>query len=311
MALPQKVTIVEVGPRDGFQMETAFIPTDLKTTIINTIAASGVSKIEATAFVSPTVIPQMRDARQVMEAIDRHPGVCYSVLVPNVKGAELAVAAKVDAIRVVICASEAYSQRNVGMSIAESMEACRQVREVARAHRVAAEVVVGLAFGCPLEGDIPEDRVVDLTGQLTTMGYGDVSIADSVGLGNPTKVRRMMRRLQQLFPGVHFSLHLHNTRGLGLANVVAGLEEGIDTFDCSIGGLGGCPVVPGARGNIPTEDVVNMLEEMGIQTGIDIDRVLDASRVAQEFLGRSLPSHILAVGTREQLYRRLARQHSG
>jgi hydroxymethylglutaryl-CoA lyase len=210
-----------------------------------------------------------------------------------------------DAMRVVVCASETYNQRNVRMSVAESLQSCDEILKVGQSSAVPVEVAIGLAFGCPLEGHIPEDRVVELTGRLTAMGYQEVSIADSVGLGNPVQVQQMMRRLRREFPQIHFSLHLHNTRGLGLANVLAALGEGIDTFDSSIGGLGGCPVVPGGSGNIPTEDLVNMLEEMGIQTGVDIEAVTVASRMVQEFLQRPLPSYILSAGTRGQLFRRV------
>ena len=305
MAFPDKVSIVEVGPRDGFQMETVFIPTQLKIQVINTIARAGIPKIEATSFVSPRVIPQMKDASEVMRGIERQPGVVRSALVPNLTGAKLAMGSGADAMRVVVCASETYNQRNVRMSVAESLQSCDEILKVGRSSAVPVEVVIGLAFGCPLEGHIPEDGVVELTGRLTAMGYQEISIADSVGLGNPVQVQRMMRRLRREFPQIHFSLHLHNTRGLGLANVLAALGEGIDTFDSSIGGLGGCPVVPGGSGNIPTEDLVNMLEEMGIQTGVDIEAVTAASRMVQEFLQRPLPSYILSAGTRGQLFRRV------
>jgi hydroxymethylglutaryl-CoA lyase len=305
MVQASKVTIVEVGPRDGFQMEKAFIPTESKIAIINTVARSGVPKIEATSFVSPKAIPQMRDAQAVMEGIERRPGTAYTALVPNLKGAQLAIDAGVDAMRVVICSSEAYNQRNVHMSVAESLKTCEEILQAGRTGSTAVEAVVALAFGCPLEGDIAEEKVVELTRRLAEMGYREISIADSAGLANPAQVQRLMRRLVREFPDVHFSMHIHNTRGLGLANVLAALEEGIDAFDSSLGGLGGCPVVPGARGNIPTEDLVNMLEEMGVETGVDVEGVMVASRVAQEVLERTLPSYVLAAGTRQQLYRNI------
>lgn len=305
MVQVSKVTIVEVGPRDGFQMEKAFIPTESKIAIINTMARSGVPKIEATSFVSPKAIPQMRDAQEVMEGIERRPGTAYTALVPNLKGAQLAIDAGVDAMRVVICSSEAYNQRNVHMSVAESLKTCDEILQAGRTGSTAVEAVVALAFGCPLEGDIAEEKVVELTRRLAEMGYREISIADSAGLANPAQVRRLMRRLVREFPDIHFSMHIHNTRGLGLANVVAGLEEGIDAFDSSLGGLGGCPVVPGATGNIPTEDLVNMLEEMGVETGVDVEGVMVASRVAQEVLERTLPSYVMAAGTRQQLYRNI------
>lgn len=311
MAVPGRVTVVEVGPRDGFQMEKTFIPTETKIAVINAVAAAGLRKIEATSFVSPQVIPQMADARQVMHGIQRRPSVAYTALVPNGKGARLAAEAGVDGMRIVICVSEAYNQRNVHMSVAESLEACEEVLAVARAETTPAEVVIGLAFGCPLEGAISEDKVAGLVKRLTALGYREVSLADSVGLANPAHVRRLMGRLQDEFPDVHFSLHLHNTRGLGLANVLAALEEGIDTFDSSLGGLGGCPVVPGGSGNIATEDLAYLLGEMGIETGINIEGVMAGSRIIGDFLKRSLPSYVLSAGTREQLYRRLSQREAG
>jgi hydroxymethylglutaryl-CoA lyase len=298
MAIPREVSIVEVGPRDGFQMERAFIPSNVKVAVIDTIARAGITKIETTSFVSPHVVPQLQDAPEVMRGIARLPGVSYTALIPNLKGAARAVDARVDAMRIVVCCSEAYNRKNVGMSIQESLDTCRQVLEAGKASGIPVEVILGLCFGCPLQGDIPEDTVLGLTRRLVAMGYTELSIADSVGFGNPRQVRHLMGRLLDAIPDVNFSLHLHNTRGLGLANALAALEEGIDTFDASIGGLGGCPVVPGGAGNIPTEDLVNMLDEMDVQTGVDIDGLLSASRMMQEFLHRPLPSHILAAGTR-------------
>ena len=307
MSIPGKVTVVEVGPRDGFQMEDTFIPTEIKIRVINTVAAAGVPKIEATSFVNPKVIPQMSDASQVLQGIKRRPGVVYTGLVPNLRGALRAIEAGVDAMRVVVCASEAYNQRNVRMSVDESLKSSEEIWEAGQSGGTPVEGAIGLAFGCPLEGDISENRVVDLAKRLAAMGYREISIADTVGMANPTQVGQRIRRLREELSEVHFSLHIHNTRGLGLANVLAGLQEGIDTFDSSVGGLGGCPVVPNGTGNIPTEDLVNMLHEMGIETGIEIEGVLAAARIMQEFLKRPLPSYILAAGTREQVYQRSRR----
>jgi hydroxymethylglutaryl-CoA lyase len=298
-----RVHIVEVGPRDGFQMESRFIPTELKAAVIDQLSASGISKLEAASFVNAKVIPQMADAAEVMQRFRRKPGVVYSGLVPNLRGAERAIEARVDAVRVVVCITEPYNRRNAGMSVAESAEVCAEILKLAKTAGVAAEVAIGVAFGCPLEGEVPEQKVLDFVGQMAETGYREISLADSVGLANPMQIRQMVRRARAQFPDVRFSLHLHNTRGLGLANVLAGLEEGIDTFDSSLGGLGGCPVVPGATGNIATEDLVNMLHEMGFTTGVDIDGVMAASRLVANFLERRLPSYVLSAGTREQLYR--------
>ena len=308
MSLPRRVTIVEVGPRDGFQMEKLILPTDLKVGVIDLLSRAGLPKIEATSFVSPKLIPQMADAADVMALIKRRPGTVYSVLVPNVKGAERAAAARADSIRLVICATETYNQRNVGMSVAESLAALRGILEVARPAGIPVEVVIGLSFGCPFEGQVPEERVVELAKQVAGIGVREISAADSIGIANPAQVRRLCERLQRALPAVRFSLHIHNTRGLGLANALAALETGIDTFDSGLGGLGGCPVFEGATGNIPTEDLVNMCEEMGIDTGVSLALVREASRRVQEFLGRALPSHVLRVGTRQELYHRIARE---
>jgi hydroxymethylglutaryl-CoA lyase len=300
MSLPSRVEIVDVGPRDGFQTEQAFIPTELKIRVIDAIAASGVRKIETTSFVHAKAVPQMADARDVLRGIRRAPGVRYSVLVPNERGAELALEEDIDGLRLVVCASETFNRRNVRMSIDESVRGCEAIARMASERHVPAEVAIGVSFGCPFEGPTPEHRVSELARTFAGMGIGEISIADTVGMANPTQVDRLMTRLGRELSDVKLSLHIHNTRGLGFANVLAGLQAGIDTYDASIGGLGGCPVTPAATGNIPTEDLVNMCEEMGIQTGIDIARVIEASRLMEEFLDRRLPSHILLAGTNQQ-----------
>ena len=306
-----QVHVVEVGPRDGFQMEAAFIPTDLKVEVIDCLGRAGLQKIEATSFVRPEVIPQMCDAGEVMSRIQRFPGVRYTALVPNVKGAQHAIGAGVDAVRVVICLSESYNRRNVGLGISESLEKCQRICELTRIHAVGCEAILALAFGCPLEGVISEDKVVGIATRLIDVGFDELSIADSVGVANPVQVRRLVGKLRSEAPLAHYSLHFHNTRGLGLANVLAGLEEGVDTFDSSCGGLGGCPVVPGGSGNIPTEDLVNMLEEMGIGTGVDLSLVMTASSKLQDFLHRPMASHVLASGTRKQLFEGAAKRPPG
>ena len=303
---PTQIHVVEVGPRDGFQMEATFIPTDLKVEIIDLLGQAGIQKIEATSFVSPKVIPQMRDAGEVMSRIKRLPGVRYTALVPNVKGAQHAIDAGVHAVRVVICLSESYNRRNVGLAIDESLENCRRIYALTKTHTIGCEAILALAFGCPLEGAISEDKVIGMANRLIDLGFGELSIADSVGVANPAHVKRLMRKLRNEAPRAHYSLHFHNTRGLGLANVLSGLDEGVDTFDSSCGGLGGCPVVPGGSGNIPTEDLVNMLEEMGIGTGVDLSLVMTASNKLQDFLHRPMASHVLASGTRKRLFEGVA-----
>ena len=302
-ALAASATIVEVGPRDGFQMETTFIPTDLKVDVINRIGRAGVRKIEATSFVNPKVIPQMSDSDEVMRRIERLPGVEYAALIPNARGARRAVEAGAGSLRLVVCCTETYNQRNVGMSVRQSVEQAREILGIAAGAGVKAEVTLALAFGCPFEGFVPEEQVLTLAREFVEMGLSEICIADSIGVANPRQMKRMMTRLAlEIGERAHLSLHLHDTRGLGLANVMAALECGVDTFDASLGGLGGCPIMVGGTGNVPTEGVVNLCEELGVATRIDVDGVLAAARLLQDFLGRELPSPVLKSGTRARLY---------
>jgi hydroxymethylglutaryl-CoA lyase len=311
MTSPDRVTIVEVGPRDGFQMETTFLPTELKVEVIDLLSEAGLTRIEATSFVSPRVIPQMADAALVMSRITRRTGTRYVALVPNLKGATHALAAKADALEVVIVASESYNHRNVGMSVDESLAATRGIVDAAKAAGVPVQVVIGCSFGCPLEGPVKEAQVERIARASAAMGIERLSLADSIGVANPKQVRQLVERIRGALPEPALSLHIHNTRGLGLVNVLAGFEAGIDTFDAGLGGLGGCPIFPGATGNVATEDVVNLFEEMGVSTGVDLPRVREASRKVQDFLGRPLPSHILRVGTRAELYARRSLKSPG
>ena len=311
MAYPARVTIVEVGPRDGFQVEPKPIPTALKVEAVNAIASAGIRKIETSSFVSPRFVPQLADAAEVFGAIDRKPGTRYTALVPNLKGVERAIAAGADGVRLVVTTTETYNRRNVGMTVDESLEVCREILARVEGEAVTVEAVVALAFGCPFEGRVPEDRVAELSHRFVDMGIRELSIADSVGLGNPAQIARTMARLRSELAGVALSLHLHDTRGLGLANALAALEVGVDTFDASIGGLGGCPVLPEGAGNIATEDLANMCEEMGIDTGVDIEAIQRVSRTMQEFLGRKLPSRVLEAGTPGQLYAKIRTDKEG
>jgi len=303
VTLPERVRVVEVGPRDGFQMEDRFLPTELKVEIIDRLTAGGLTEIEAVSFVHPRVIPQMADAAEVMAAVERRPGVRLTSLIPNRKGAERALAAGADALRLVVCCSETYNQRNVGLSIAESLELFGQIVGLAEPQGVPVSVVLAVAFGCPFEGDVPVERVLEMARDYQEMGSAEIGVADSAGLANPRQVSRLLGRLREVVERPMW-LHLHDTRGLGLANAVAGLEAGIDTFDTSLGGLGGCPVMQGASGNIATEDFCYLCSEMGIETGVDLDAVRAASHRLEEFLGRRLPSRVLAAGTRDELVAR-------
>ena len=301
MRWPGSVTVCEVGPRDGFQMEAAFIPTETKIRLVNALSRTGLPEIQTTSFVHPKAIPQLRDAEQVMARIERAPGVRYTGLVLNERGAERAIAAKVDRIDIVVSASDSHSLSNANMPTAQAME--RAGRVVTLARQAGTDVSIGFAtaLGCPFEGFLPYQRVETLVTQAVE-GHGltRVSIADTVGMANPTLVETTMRALHQRFPGTRFSLHLHNTRGMGLANTLAGLAAGVTHFDASVAGLGGCPYAPGATGNIATEDVVHMLEEMGIATYVRLDALLEVARDVQEAVGHA-DSAVLKAGTSRML----------
>jgi len=308
MSTPEQVTIVEVGPRDGFQVEREFIPTEIKVEVVNAVARAGIRKIETSSFVSPKAVPQLADAAEVFTAIDRQPGTRYTALVPNLRGVERALEVGADFFFNDTATTEIYTKRNVGMSINGSFEVCRRVFDRVESEPITVEAVIALAFGCPFEGPVSEDRVSELAHRFVDMGVRELSIADSVGLGNPKAIASTMARLRSELPEIAFSLHLHDTRGLGLANVVAALQVGIDTFDASIGGLGGCPVFPNGAGNIATEDLVNLCEEMGIETGVDIEAIQTISRKMQDFLDRKLPSRVLLAGTPSQLYANIRKE---
>jgi len=297
-----KITIVEVGPRDGLQMESP-VPTHIKVSLINQIARSGIRKIEATSFVHPKVIPQMRDASEVMSLINRVPGTCYVGLVPNLRGTQDAIKSRVDAVKVVICVTESSNQKNIKMSKAESIRQSEDIFKLADQSGVSAEAVASVAFGCPYEGNVTDAAVINLVESFVTIGYREISIADTIGVANPASVRHISSILRKQFPQAHFSLHFHNTRGLGLANVLAGMDVGIDQFDTSIGGLGGCPIVKGGTGNVATEDLVNMLDEMEVPCGVSLDSILEAARMAQNALDHPLSSYVLTSGSPASLYR--------
>lgn len=301
MRWPGSVTVCEVGPRDGFQMEAAFIATEVKIRLINALSRTGVREIQATSFVHPKAIPQLRDAEVVMTGIERLPGVRYTAVVLNERGAERAIASNVDRIDVVVSASDSHSLSNANMPTARAMERAGSV--VALARQAGKDVSVGFAtaLGCPFEGFLPYARVEALVTQAVEgFGAARVSIADTVGMANPTLVETTIRALRQRFPSVRFSLHLHNTRGMGLANLLAGLEAGVTHFDASVAGLGGCPYAPGATGNVATEDVVHMLEEMGVATYVRLDALIDAARQVQEAVGHA-DSAVLKAGTSRML----------
>jgi hydroxymethylglutaryl-CoA lyase len=296
--LPERVRIREVGPRDGFQNEPEVIATADKVRLIGMLAASGLRRIEVTSFVRPDVIPQLGDAEEVLEAIDRRPGVVYSVLVPNERGLERALVhrGRFDEINLFLSASETHNRRNVNRSIAESLAGIERTVARAREAGIRCEGVISTSFGCPYEGEVPSERVLDIAARLADAGCEEVAFGDTTGMANPRQVGEFFAAARARLGGVELTAHFHNTRGQGLANALAALEQGIDSFESSFGELGGCPVPPGSTGNVSTEDLVSMLHEMGMETGIDLPRLLEASRAAQEVLGRPLGAHLLRAG---------------
>jgi hydroxymethylglutaryl-CoA lyase len=296
---PSVVRIREVGPRDGFQNEPELIPTELKIELIDALARTGVQRLEVTSFVRADVIPQLADAGVVLDAIDVPDGVSVGVLVPNARGLDAALEhrSKIDEINVFLSASETHNRKNVNRSIEESLAGLELVLGRAREAGLRCEGVISTSFGCPYEGHVPPERVLGIAARLRDAGAQEVGFGDTTGMANPIQVRRFFTdAFASLDDGVELTAHFHNTRGQGLANVVAALEAGVDSFESSFGELGGCPVPPGATGNIASEDLVSMLHEMGIETGIDLPALLACARRVQEILGRPLGSHTLVAG---------------
>ncbi len=302
MKLPPGIEICEVGTRDGFQIEPDWIPTELKVEVVNRLAATGIPKIEVTSFVSPKAIPALRDAEQVMAQITRRPGTVYAALVPNDKGAVRAVDAGVDVIHTVLSASESHNLANVNMTIAESLAKLRAVMDVAQ--RAGKPVYSGISctFGCPFETDVPLPQLERVVGALVEMGAQGIGLADTTGMANPVQVQRVLERLIPRFPGTEWTLHTHDTRAMAIPNILAALEMGVTHIDASIGGLGGCPFAPGASGNVCTEDLVHCLHAMGVETGVDLDALIETSRRVQEIVGRALPGQIVKAGRWNRRY---------
>ena len=290
MTLPNKVKIVEVGPRDGLQNEKETIPAAVKIELVDRLTDAGFSNIEAASFVSPKWVPQMATSTEVMEKIRRKPGVIYSVLTPNMKGFEAAVAAKADEVVIFGAASEAFSQRNINCSIAESIERFREVAQSAKQHGIRLRGSISCSFGCPYQGEVSPDSVADVVRRLRDLGCDEIDIADTIGVATPNKVKTVFERVTQEFPAERLSGHFHDTYGQALANIYAGMESGIAIYHSSIAGLGGCPYAKGATGNVSTEDVLYMMSGLGIDTGIDLDAVVDAGQFISQHLGRKAAS---------------------
>jgi hydroxymethylglutaryl-CoA lyase len=296
--LPATVRIREVGPRDGFQNEPEVVPTADKVRLVGMLASTGLARLEVTSFVRPDVIPQLADAEQVLAAVDRPRGVSYSVLIPNERGLERALGnrERFDEVNLFLSASETHNRKNVNRSIAESLDGLERTIERARREGLRCEGVISVSFGCPYEGDVPPARVFEIAERLAAAGCEEVAFGDTTGMANPRQVAEFFAAARARLDGVELTAHFHNTRGQGLANVLAALEEGVDSFESAFGELGGCPVPPGSTGNISTEDLVSMLEEMGIATGVDLAKLIEAARAVQQVLGRPLGSHVLRAG---------------
>jgi len=290
MVLPDKVKIVEVGPRDGLQNEKETIAADVKIELVNRLTQAGFPNIEAASFVSPKWVPQMATSAEVMAGIARKPGVIYSALTPNMKGFDAALAAKVDEVVIFGSASEAFSQKNINCSIAESIERFREVAQAARQHNMRLRGSISCAFGCPYQGDVLPDNVAGVVRRMRELGCDEIDIADTIGVGTPKKVQAVMTRVAQEFPIERLSGHFHDTYGQALANIYASLEVGITIFHSAVAGLGGCPYAKGATGNVASEDVLYLLRGLGIETDIDLNAVVDAGQFISQYLGRKAVS---------------------
>jgi hydroxymethylglutaryl-CoA lyase len=295
---PGSVRIREVGPRDGFQNEPETIPTAEKVRLIDLLSAAGLKRLEVTSFVRSDVIPQLSDAEEVLASVQRRDGVSFSVLIPNERGLEraLGVRDRFDEINVFVSASETHNRKNVNRSVEESLAGLERTLATARAARLRCEGVISTSFGCPYEGEVPPERVFAIAERLAAAGCEEIGFGDTTGMANPRQVGEFFAAADERLDEVELTAHFHNTRGQGLANVLAALEQGIESFDSSFGELGGCPVPPGATGNISSEDLVSMLHEMGVETGVDLPNLIEASRAAQEVLGRPLGAHVLTAG---------------
>ena len=306
----KRIYMQEVGTRDGLQAEEAFVPTSEKVALVNALSQAGMAKIEVTAFVSPKAIPALRDAETMLREIERKPGVVYSALVPNVRGAERAIEARADELNLVMSASESHNLANLRMTRDQSFAALSEVAKLATGAGVAVNVSLSCSFGCPMEGDVPEATVLEWSRRyVEELGARGVTLCDTTGMAYPSQVERLTRAFRERWGGAagpgttELTLHFHNTRGMGLANVLAAIDAGGDRFDASLGGIGGCPYAPGATGNVCTEEITHALELMGYDTGVDLGRLITASKQLPGLIGHDIPSQIVKAGRRLDLHR--------
>jgi hydroxymethylglutaryl-CoA lyase len=295
--MPARISVREVGPRDGLQNEDP-VPAAAKIALIDQLAKTGVSRIEAVSFVKAEAIPQMADADEVWAAVTKDPAVRYSALAPNLRGARRALDAGFTEVEAVVSASDTHNRKNVNRSTAQSLDEITVMIAEAHQRNATCQVVVATAWGCPYEGDVPVERVLAVAGRAVADGADAISFGDTTGMATPRRVRDLVGSFRSRHPDMPLNLHFHNTRGTGLANVLAALELGVDDFDASVGGLGGCPYAPGASGNIATEELVHMVEDMGVGTGVDLAAMIEAAASAERIVGRELPSQVLRAGPR-------------
>lgn len=300
----RRIFMQEVGTRDGLQAEAAFVPTADKIALVDALSEAGLAKIEVTAFVSPKAIPALRDAEAVLREIERRPGVVYSALVPNVRGAERAIESRADELNLVMSASESHNLANLRMTREQSFAGLDEVARIAGQAGTPVNVSLSCSFGCPMEGDVPEAVVLDWCRRfIEGMGARGVTLCDTTGMAYPTQVAALTRAFREAWPDTELTLHFHNTRGIGLANVLAAIDAGADRFDAAIGGIGGCPYAPGATGNVCSEEIVHALELMGYDTGVDLARLVGAANRLPALIGHDIPSQIVKAGRRLDLHR--------
>lgn len=301
-ATGRRVFVHEVSVRDGFQIEPKFVPTEVKIALINALSRTGVAKIEVTSFTSPKAIPALADAEAVMHQIDRIPGVVYAALVPNTRGCERALSCGVDELNLVMSASQSHSRANLRMSCEDSLANFAAIVKMAQGTSARINASLSTAFGCPFEGEVPESRVEDIVSQLVDIGIENITLCDTTGMANPSAVDRICSTVMARWPEAEFTAHFHNTRGMGLANALAAFDAGIDRFDASLGGLGGCPYAPGASGNVCTEDLVHMFEAMGVSTGVDLEALVKLAQHMPEIVEHDVPGQVMKAGPWHRRY---------